>query len=57
METMRVGVFGKGDAKKEKWVYCVVGGEGWAEEGQEKKQNSMGPAESKRKELQGRSMQ
>lgn len=39
METMRVGGFGKGDAKQKKRVYWVVNGEGWAEEWRKEKQH------------------
>lgn len=52
-----VSALGQGYAKKEKGAYCMVHGEGWAEEGQKEKQDSTAPAESKGKGLQGRSLQ
>lgn len=42
METVRVGVFGKGDGKKKKWTSCVVGGGGQEEEGQKKNRQKNG---------------
>lgn len=52
-----VGVLGQGDAEKEKGAYCMVRGEGQAEEGQKEKQDSTVPTESKGKGLQGCSLQ